>query len=114
MSLKLFFSLKLTNVQRVPLNFFRNLLRQNVFQFRMLRLCLCTYSLHYYCTGHTVFLKLFLNTKFSLVFKKQYYSNITCGFSIFILSGICRPKKWTTKSFPGDDQVETILIWVCR
>ena len=44
MSLKLFFSLKLTNVQRVPLNFFRNLLRQNVFQFRMLRLCLCTYS----------------------------------------------------------------------
>ena len=42
MSLKLFFSLKLTNVQRVPLNCFRNLLRQNVFQFRMLRLCLCT------------------------------------------------------------------------
>ena len=55
MSLKLFFSLKLTNVQRVPLNFFRNLLRQNVFQFRMLRLCLCTFSLHYYCTGNTVF-----------------------------------------------------------
>ena len=41
MSLKLFFSLKLINVQRVPLNFFRNLLRQYVFQFRMLRLYVC-------------------------------------------------------------------------